>query len=193
PGLASNFKLDSTKLVEFVAEDAVKRSSFETAVKLYDLAEDDTRALNILSDLLSEVASLKISSNGRADRIVTLARDLNCRYGTFGHSATPESFATFSRLLDLVRYFERYNDGSYAEAINIKKLMPDILTSVMTILLDDYRKLKNNAYFSTNGGAELADNPKEMAKALVTYAGQVPYHFPGALLSRLVQAEISML
>lgn len=70
--------------------------------------------------------------------------------------------------------------------------LADILLATMTILYQQYQKLK-----STEPGDEIAREQqlkdlRAQARALTSFAGTLPYRMPNETNSRLVQMEILM-
>ena len=63
----------------------------------------------------------------------------------------------------------------------VRRNVPDLLLAAMTALHSQYR-----------GGSGGAENIREKAKSLITYAGMIPYRLPGDTNARLVQMEVQM-
>ncbi len=87
----------------------------------------------------------------------------------------------------------------------VRRNVPDLLLAAMTILFAQHRQAKGGA--AAAGGAQLGqpgqprpqdgrerhlDSLREKAKALITFAGMIPYRMPGDTNARLVQMEVLM-
>lgn len=89
---------------------------------------------------------------------------------------------------------------------DIKKNIPSILLSTMTILHSQYKELRssvqspihrfglNESLNSTSSAQreEMVKEIREKARTLITFAGMVPYRMPADINSRLVQMEVLM-
>lgn len=89
---------------------------------------------------------------------------------------------------------------------DIKKNIPTVLLASMTILQAQYRELRssvqspvqrfglNDSLLNTSGAQreELVKDIREKARAIITFAGMVPYRMPADVNSRLVQMEVLM-
>jgi len=76
----------------------------------------------------------------------------------------------------------------------IRRLLPQILLALMSMLLTEYRRVKGYMTFSSaaTGNVEAAEAFKNGARSLVTYIGMIPYCMPGDTTARLVQMEVLM-
>lgn len=78
----------------------------------------------------------------------------------------------------------------------IRRNIPDLLLSAMSILFAQYKQSKSatpGRGMGQDGGRERhLDTLRDRAKALITYAGMIPYRMPGDTNARLVQMEVLM-
>lgn len=93
-----------------------------------------------------------------------------------------------------VNSFRHYTD-------EVRRCLPDILIATMNILHNQYKNAKNSAprggYSgqgrSEDGGRETYLNYlRSQARALIMFAGMLPYRLPGDTNARLVQIEVLM-
>lgn len=90
---------------------------------------------------------------------------------------------------------------------DIKKNIPTILLATMTILQSQYKEVRSNVqspvsqrfglneslnHSSSVQREESIKEIREKARALITFAGMVPYRMPADINSRLVQMEVLM-
>lgn len=159
------------RITREIAQKAEEKAFLTDAVRLYDLAGDHERALQILNALLTTKVSEKPGQeNSTRDQLEGLALRLAERYATHGHQATRETAGTFYLLLDLMTFFTCYHKQSYVDALDtIEKLrivpfsedqinakatefknyskeiqhnIPDILVTSMEILYSLYKESK---------------------------------------------------
>ena len=80
----------------------------------------------------------------------------------------------------------------------VRRNVPDVLLATMTILFSNYKAVKASAKAPTvgvtsDGGREKhLSQLREQAKAVITFAGMIPYRMPGDTNARLVQMEVQM-
>lgn len=89
-----------------------------------------------------------------------------------------------------VTSFKQYSD-------EIRQCLPDVLVTIMTILYEKFRKCKSASSVITLGvvkdkDAAYMNSIRTRARALVTFAGLLPYVMPGDTNARLVQLEVTM-
>lgn len=89
--------------------------------------------------------------------------------------------------------------GRYSE--EVRRNIADILLATINILYSQYKEIKSSTpravnkfgIFSDIGNKEqLCQEMREKARALITYAGMIPYRMPGDTNARLVQLEVLM-
>lgn len=227
PGCIDKFSKDTQKIIEVVAKDSADKGLSEEAVKLFDLAKNHEKALEILNKLLSQVVATSGSLQSPRDRLQTMAVDLAQRYRTLGHSASQSRISTFYLLLDLMQFFDLFNAGQLDTALDvmqklklvplgsesveekvaafrqyndeIRRSLPDVLLATMNILHTKYRNTRGSGQSPLvesqrdDGGQErYRQNLRRQARALITFAGLIPYRLPGDTNARLVQLEVLM-
>jgi len=222
PGIAEKFSFDAERLVEHVARRCEEKGQNERAVVLYDLAMNHTKALELLNDMLAQVCSETPGAGGDRDRTAKIALEIARRYHESGCRADADISTTFYLLMDLVTFFDLYHEKRYSEALEViqklnlvplamddvnnhvktfyrlaeqvRRLLPQVLLALMSMLLTEYRRVKGYMSFTATatGNAEAADALKQSARALVTYIGMIPYCMPGDTTARLVQMEVLM-
>ena len=86
----------------------------------------------------------------------------------------------------------------------VRRNVPDVLLATMTILFTNYKQVKASAKtpfaaaastsgITSDGGREKhLTQLREQAKAVITFAGMIPYRMPGDTNARLVQMEVQM-
>ena len=89
----------------------------------------------------------------------------------------------------------------------VRRNVPDVLLATMTILFSNYKQVKASAKapiaiaaaaattsgITSDGGREKhLTQLREQAKAVITFAGMIPYRMPGDTNARLVQMEVQM-
>ncbi|XP_058967670.1 nuclear pore complex protein Nup93 [Pocillopora verrucosa] len=94
-----------------------------------------------------------------------------------------------------VTAFRQYND-------EIRRNLPDVLLATMNILYTKYRNARGSGQspltgsqrnLRDDGGQErFRDILRRQARALITFAGLIPYRLPGDTNARLVQMEVLM-
>jgi len=212
PGLVDKFGdlVDAGAIIQLVARDSEERGLLEDAVRLYDLASKHERVVELLNTLLSQVIASPPVAESRRDRLQRQAVDIARRYRGQGKAAG-DTAATLFLLLDLATFFDLFHGGKLKEALDtltklklvplssgevdqrvsafrllgedVRRNLPDILVAAMTALHSQYQGMKAKGQV---GGL------REQAKALITYAGMIPYRLPGDTNARLVQMEVLM-
>jgi len=173
PGAIDRFRQDNQRITEMVAQDTEAKGLFEDAVRLYDLAKNQEKALAIMNKLLSQVVAMAASPQSSRDRLATLAVSMAERYQSSGHEATPVTTRTFLLLLDLVTFFDLCHSGNVNKALEvmqgikllpfaaeevehrvnsfkhysdeIRRCLPDILLASMNILLSKFNNIRNSS------------------------------------------------
>ncbi|RWS10504.1 nuclear pore complex protein Nup93-like protein [Dinothrombium tinctorium] len=100
------------------------------------------------------------------------------------------------RILDVELKVNEF--GQYAE--EIRRNIADVLIATMKILYHQYKEITSSSQTVTKFGILSDSNNKqqqcaeirEKARALITYAGMIPYRMPGDTSARLVQLEVLM-
>ena len=78
----------------------------------------------------------------------------------------------------------------------LRRNIPDILLAAMNILFTKYKQSKSatpGRGMGHDGGRQRhLEQLRDQAKAIITFAGTVPYRMPGDTNARLVQMEVLM-
>ncbi|KXJ26896.1 nuclear pore complex protein Nup93 [Exaiptasia diaphana] len=230
PGCIDKFqknKNDTQRIIEIVAKDTEEKGLFEESIKLYDLAKNNEKAIEILNKLLSQVVSTSGGNQSPRDRLQNLAVTIADRYRLLGHNASQSRISTFFLLLDLMQFFDLYHANQLDTALDvmqklklvpfssetveervaafrqyndeIRRCLPDVLLASMNILFAKYKTTKSTGQSPLidrrrdDGGQErFREILRRQARALITFAGLIPYRMPGDTNARLVQMEVLM-
>jgi nuclear pore complex protein Nup93 len=236
PGLIDKFGGDgedlSQQVISIVAEDSEGKGMFEDSIRLYDLANNHEKVIELLNKLLGQVVSEPSVAESRRDRLQKQAVEIARRYRAVGHTASHDSTAAFFLLLDLMTFFDAFHSQLFKDALDIvskvkiiplsentidtmvatfrlltdevRRTIPDVLLATMNILFTNYKELKetttNPNFTSASFASKTADGGREAyleemrdhARALITFAGMIPYRMPGDTNARLVQMEVLM-
>uniref|UniRef100_A0A8C4NAP7 Nuclear pore complex protein Nup93 n=1 Tax=Eptatretus burgeri TaxID=7764 RepID=A0A8C4NAP7_EPTBU len=148
-GAVDKFCPDIKDTVCSIAAVAENKGLFEEAVKLYDLAGNVDKVLELMSRLLSPLVAAPGAPHSNRDRLKTAALEIADRYRTL-HVGTDKALSTtFYLLLDLITFFDEYHAGQVDRAIDIMdklKLLPlslemvDERAAAFRNLLDEVRK-----------------------------------------------------
>lgn len=76
----------------------------------------------------------------------------------------------------------------------LRRNIPDILLAAMNILFTKYKQSKSaTPGRGMDGGRQRhLEQLRDQAKAIITFAGMIPYRMPGDTNARLVQMEVLM-
>ncbi|XP_071479796.1 nuclear pore complex protein Nup93-like [Diadema antillarum] len=230
PGAVDKFQVETQDIIETVAVDTEAKGLFEDALKLYDLAGNSDKVLELMNQLLSPVVASANSPQSNRERLQGLAVSIAERYQAQGLIGSPANTKSFYLLLDLMTFFDHYHNRDLDRALatirqlqlialspdsvddrvngfkqytdEIRRNLPDVLLSTMNILYTKYRSCRSSGTQSPHAraGQRKEDGGKEsylahlrkQAKALITFAGMLPYRMPGDTNARLVQMEVLM-
>ncbi|CAL1263287.1 unnamed protein product [Larinioides sclopetarius] len=170
PGAVDKFLSDTQTIIEIVATDSENKGLYEDAIKLYDLAKKHDKVIEILNKLLSQVVPQMNVIGSNRQRLENVALNIAERYRMQGHTANPETTATFFLLLDLMQFFNYYHNNQYVDALDtikglkllpfdnqeveqkvsvfssyseeVRRNFPDVLLATMNILYAEYKKAK---------------------------------------------------
>eukprot|EP00069_Balaena_mysticetus_P019384 bmy_12185T0 len=208
PGVIDKFTSDTKPIINKVASVAENKGLFEEAAKLYDLAKNADKVLELMNKLLSPVVP-QISAP---------------QYRAQGISANKFVDSTFYLLLDLITFFDEYHSGHIDRAFDIidrLKLVPlnqesveervaafrnfsdevrhnlsEVLLATMNILFTQFKRLKGTSPSSASRPQRVIEDRdsqlRSQARALITFAGMIPYRTSGDTNARLVQMEVLM-
>ena len=226
-GCIDKFQEEVDDIIEVVAKDTEEKGLFEEAARLYDLAKNHDKTVEVLNKLLSQVVSAAPSPHSNRDRLKVLAFSIAERYKSQGNNASRIRSNTFYLLCDLIQFFDLYHLNEMDDAFEvmrklqlvplsgesvdqkvsafrqyteeIRRCLPDILIATMTILYNKYKERRPDypsspASVHRDEGGLLAfrKSIRQQARALITFAGLLPYRMPGDTSARLVQLEVLM-
>ncbi|XP_055926335.1 nuclear pore complex protein Nup93-like [Argiope bruennichi] len=178
PGAVDKFLSDTQTIIEIVATDSENKGLYEDAIKLYDLAKKHDKVIEILNKLLSQVVPQVNVVGSNRQRLENVALSIAERYRMQGHTANPETIATFFLLLDLMQFFNYYHNNQYVDALDtikslkllpfdnqeveqkvtvftsyseeVRRNFPDILLATMNILYAEHKKAKQTTNIAQN-------------------------------------------
>ncbi|KAG9475142.1 hypothetical protein GDO78_003548 [Eleutherodactylus coqui] len=224
PGAIDKFTRDTNPIISEVASVAEQKGLFEEAAKLYDLAKNPDKVLELTNKLLGPIISQISSPDSNKERLKNMALSIAERYRSQGVSAEKAINSTFYLLLDLMTFFDNYHGGHVDLAFDIiekLKIVPlsqdtveervaafrnfrdeirhnlsEVLLATMNILYTKYKRLKSSGP-SSLGRPQLGVEDKDsvlrsQARALITFAGMIPFRMSGDTNARLVQMEVLM-
>uniref|UniRef100_A0A674PP45 Nuclear pore complex protein Nup93 n=1 Tax=Takifugu rubripes TaxID=31033 RepID=A0A674PP45_TAKRU len=224
PGVIDKFAGDTRAIISKVALEAENKGLFEEAVRLYELAKNPDKVLELMNRLLSPVIAQVSAPQSNKERLKNAAVAIAERYRCQGITAEKSIDSTFYLLLDLMTFFDEYHAGHVDRAYDVMehlKLLPlsqdsvgervsafrnfsdevrhnlsEVLLATMNILFTQHKRLKG-APAGTPGRSQRSMEDKDMqlriqARALITFAGMIPYNMAGDTNARLVQMELLM-
>uniref|UniRef100_A0A8C9RRE7 Nuclear pore complex protein Nup93 n=1 Tax=Scleropages formosus TaxID=113540 RepID=A0A8C9RRE7_SCLFO len=173
PGVIDKFAGDTRAIISKVASEAENKGLFEEAVKLYELAKNPDKVLELMNRLLSPVIAQVSAPQSNKERLKNMALAIAERYRTQAVTAEKAVDSTFYLLLDLMTFFDEYHAGRIDRAYDIMerlKLVPlsqdsveervaafrnfsdevrhnlsEVLLATMNILFTQYKRLKGAA------------------------------------------------
>uniref|UniRef100_A0A8C7I8H9 Nuclear pore complex protein Nup93 n=1 Tax=Oncorhynchus kisutch TaxID=8019 RepID=A0A8C7I8H9_ONCKI len=211
-------------IITKVALEAENKGLFEEAVRLYELAKNPDKVLELMNRLLSPVIAQVSAAQSNKERLKNTAVAIAERYRTQGVAGEKSADSTFYLLLDLMTFFDEYHAGNIDRAYDVMerlKLVPlsqdsveervaafrnfsdevrhnlsEVLLATMNILFTQCKRLKGAAA-GTPGRPQrsMEDRDSQLrsqARALITFAGIIPYRMAGDTNARLVQMEVLM-
>ncbi|XP_058011213.1 nuclear pore complex protein Nup93 [Ahaetulla prasina] len=224
PGVIDKFTRDTKPIINKVASVAESKGLFEEAAKLYDLAKNPDKVLELMNKLLSPVVSQVSAPQSNKERLKNMAHAIAERYKAQGISTKKPVDSTFYLLLDLITFFDEYHAGHIDRAFDIieqLKLVPlsqeyveervaafrhfsdeirhnlsEVLLATMNILFTQYKRLKCASPATPARPTRVIEDRdsqlRSQARALITFAGMIPYRTSGDTNARLVQMEVLM-
>ncbi|XP_053304486.1 nuclear pore complex protein Nup93 [Spea bombifrons] len=223
-GAIDKFTKDTKPIINHVASVAENKGLFEEAAKLYDLAKNPDKVLELTNKLLSPVVSHANTPQSNRDRLKNMALSIAERYRKQGIGAEKSINSTFYLLLDLITFFDEYHAGHVDQAFDViekLKLVPlsqdsvgervaafknfsdeirhnlsEVLLATMNILFTQYKRLKGSGPSTLGRPQRMLEDKdsvlRSQARALITFAGMIPYRMSGDTNARLVQMEVLM-
>jgi len=222
PGAVDRYCVgDTKKLISKVAADTEGKGLYEDAIQLYDLGGNADKVISLLNKLLSPVISGSDETNPDRLRLKTLAVNIAQRYRSQAMKASQHLRSTFHLLLDLLTFFDLFHNSKVEQALDVlrelqiiptsteqvqtkvnafklysdevRQNISDILLATMTLLMKQCNQQNNiNKSVLNKSGSIVCSNARRYARALLTFAGMIPYHLPGDTTARLVQLEVQM-
>ncbi|XP_075017095.1 nuclear pore complex protein Nup93 isoform X2 [Calonectris borealis] len=224
PGVIDKFTSDTKPIINKVASAAENKGLFEEAAKLYDLAKNPDKVLELMNKLLSPVVPQIGTPQSNKERLKNMAHSIAERYKAQGISAKKSVDSTFYLLLDLITFFDEYHAGHIDRAFDIiehLKLVPlsqdcieervaafrnfsdeirhnlsEVLLATMNILFSQYKRMKGTSPATPARPQRVMEDRdsqlRSQARALITFAGMIPYRTSGDTNARLVQMEVLM-
>uniref|UniRef100_A0A6I8QX63 Nuclear pore complex protein Nup93 n=1 Tax=Xenopus tropicalis TaxID=8364 RepID=A0A6I8QX63_XENTR len=181
PGAIDKFTRDTKTIINKVASVAENKGLFEEAAKLYDLAKNPDKVLELTNKLLSPVVSQISAPQSNRERLKNMALAIAERYKSQGVSAEKSINSTFYLLLDLITFFDEYHAGHVDLAF-------DVIERLKLVPLSQDSVEERVAAFRNFSDEVL----RSQARALITFAGMIPYRMSGDTNARLVQMEVLM-
>uniref|UniRef100_A0A673JB72 Nuclear pore complex protein Nup93 n=1 Tax=Sinocyclocheilus rhinocerous TaxID=307959 RepID=A0A673JB72_9TELE len=173
PGVIDKFAGDTRAIITKVASEAENKGLFEEAVKLYELARNADKVLELMNKLLCPVIAQVSEPQSNKERLKNMAVAIAERYRTNGIAGEKTVDSTFYLLLDLMTFFDEYHTGHIDRAYDVierLKLVPlsqesveervaafrnfsdeirhnlsEVLLATMNILFTQYKRLKGAA------------------------------------------------
>ncbi|XP_050778726.1 nuclear pore complex protein Nup93 isoform X2 [Gopherus flavomarginatus] len=224
PGVIDKFTSDTKPIINKVASAAENKGLFEEAAKLYDLAKNPDKVLELMNKLLSPVVPQISTPQSNKERLKNMAHSIAERYKAQGISTKKSIDSTFYLLLDLITFFDEYHAGHIDRAFDIiehLKLVPlsqdcveervaafrnfsdeirhnlsEVLLATMNILFTQYKRMKGTSPATPARPQRVMEDRdsqlRSQARALITFAGMIPYRTSGDTNARLVQMEVLM-
>uniref|UniRef100_A0A8C4F4D2 Nuclear pore complex protein Nup93 n=1 Tax=Dicentrarchus labrax TaxID=13489 RepID=A0A8C4F4D2_DICLA len=127
PGVIDKFAGDTRAIINKVAVEAENKGLFEEAVKLYELAKNPDKVLELMNRLLSPVIAQVSAPQSNKERLKNTAVAIAERYRSQGVAGEKSVDSTFYLLLDLTTFFDEYHAGHVDRAYDVMerlKLLP---------------------------------------------------------------------
>ncbi|XP_056137865.1 nuclear pore complex protein Nup93 isoform X2 [Lampris incognitus] len=199
PGVIDKFAGDTRAIISKVALEAENKGLFEEAVKLYDLAKNPDKVLELMNRLLSPVIAQVSAFQSNRERLKNTALAIAERYRSQSIAGEKAVDSTFYLLLDLMTFFDAYHAGHIDRAYDVRHNLSEVLLATMNILFTQYKRIKG-APAGVQGQPQRTIEDIDMwyqqlrsqARSLITFAGMIPYRMAGDTNARLVQMEVLM-
>ena len=220
PGILDQFQINMEDVVNISADTLYKKGLLEDAIAMYDIAGNHEKVLSLMCTLLAQVVSQTSSPDSLRPRLQLAANKISERYKGIDTQAPSELVSAFHTLRDLMVFFDQFHNEQYQSALTTiaeSKLLPlhvkevdervsalrrvspevagtlaDVLLATMTILYRQYQKLRSTEPGDEEARKQQLLDLREIARALTSFAGTLPYRMPNETNSKLVQMEILM-
>uniref|UniRef100_A0A665TNK9 Nuclear pore complex protein Nup93 n=1 Tax=Echeneis naucrates TaxID=173247 RepID=A0A665TNK9_ECHNA len=222
PGVIDKFAGDTRAIISKVALEAENKGLFEEAVRLYELAKVSTLTLphSVCGALLSYLFTFSVSSYVSLKTVMGIIETYRSQ-GVAGEKSVDSTFYLLLDLMTFFdEYHAGHVDRAY-DVMERLKLLPlsqdsveervaafrnfsdevrhnlsEVLLATMNILFTQYKRLKG-APAGTPGRPQRTIEDRDVqlrsqARALITFAGMIPYNMAGDTNARLVQMELLM-
>uniref|UniRef100_A0A5S6PYR6 Nuclear pore protein n=1 Tax=Trichuris muris TaxID=70415 RepID=A0A5S6PYR6_TRIMR len=218
PGLAAKFDLDEHELIQKVAKVSLEKGNELLAVQLYDLAGEHQAVATTLAHAIT--TALLGRSDGRKSvvksEIGVLASSIYMRYSKTPERINAQSMRLLKCLLEVMRYFEAFEEGNYNDAFvimrglkfvplskdelstalrsfsmipdQIRLLLSDVLISLMKMLIEEFKLLQDNYAQERSNGFSGAKSCREVKEIAKTVV-----QYAGSIPHRLSSDAISRL
>lgn len=172
-GLVDQFNtsnLPAESIAQLTAENLMKKGLDEEAIDLFDIANNQEEVLKLMCGFLSRTVHL--DNDSLRDRIRERALIFQERYSRDGFKTSSSLVHSFTKLRELLIFFDYYHMKQYPQAIktltdlqliplkiedvderlkslkglnaNVCKVIPDVLLATMNMLFAEYQKIKGN-------------------------------------------------
>uniref|UniRef100_A0A8D3BZ60 Nuclear pore complex protein Nup93 n=1 Tax=Scophthalmus maximus TaxID=52904 RepID=A0A8D3BZ60_SCOMX len=196
PGVIDKFAGDTRAIISKVALEAENKGLFEEAVRLYELAKNPDKVLELMNRLLSPVIAQVSAPQSNKERLKNTAVAIAERYRSQGVAGDKSVDSTFYLLLDLMTFFDEYHAGHVDRAYDVMerlKLLPlsqdsveervaafrnfsdevrhnlsEVLLATMNILFTQYKRLKGPA--GTPGRPQRTIEDRDMVRSICLHS-----------------------
>uniref|UniRef100_A0A665TEG3 Nuclear pore complex protein Nup93 n=1 Tax=Echeneis naucrates TaxID=173247 RepID=A0A665TEG3_ECHNA len=202
PGVIDKFAGDTRAIISKVALEAENKGLFEEAVRLYELAKVirslPRSVLKTVMGIIETYRSQGVAGEKSVDSTFYLLLDLMTFFDEYHAGHVDRAYDVMERLKLLplsqdsveerVAAFRNFSD-------EVRHNLSEVLLATMNILFTQYKRLKG-APAGTPGRPQRTiedrDQLRSQARALITFAGMIPYNMAGDTNARLVQMELLM-
>uniref|UniRef100_A0A8C0JZY0 Nuclear pore complex protein Nup93 n=1 Tax=Canis lupus dingo TaxID=286419 RepID=A0A8C0JZY0_CANLU len=199
PGVIDKFTSDTKPIINKVASVAENKGLFEEAAKLYDLAKNADKVLELMNRLLSPVVPQISAPQSNKERLKNMALSIAER------KLESEPLSIFN-MLDIIDRLKLVplNQESVEERVaafrnfsdEVRHNLSEVLLATMNILFTQFKRLKGTSPSSASRPQRVIEDRdsqlRSQARALITFAGMIPYRTSGDTNARLVQMEVLM-
>ncbi|OAF69990.1 nucleoporin [Intoshia linei] len=219
-GLLQQLNFDVKIIIESSASEFVANGQVESALQLYEIGGLFKDSVELLIKILTPlITNPKTDVRTNHHKVATLVAE---RYKSNGYHIDDDIICTFYFILDLMTFFDTYNEGKYTNALEIIKrikLIP-LTSSYINEYLGAFNKYSNKIYtvmpalllatmksiymiysddvtntlgIQMNGNIlDKKSQLRDSAAALIKFSGLIPYRIPADTLAKLVQIEVQM-
>ncbi|KAM9510356.1 nuclear pore complex protein Nup93-like [Guaruba guarouba] len=142
PGVKDKFTSDTKPIINKVASVAENKGLLEEAAKLYDLAKNPDKVLELMNKLLTPIIPQISTLQLNKELLKNMAHSIAERYKAQGISAKKSIDSTFCLLLGLIVFFDEYHAGHIARTFDIRHNLSEVLLTIMNIFFTQYKRMK---------------------------------------------------